>query len=242
MSNEKLQESLQPEVAAPVEQPVEQQADAVPEQAPEQKNNFEELRKQKARLERERDEALRLLKENEAQKSKTAIQQTDEAQYTMGLAENDIVEGKHLKQVNSEIKRLREELLRYQQQSSEMTTEARLKAQYPDFDSIVSKENVEALRIAHPEIAQTLNSSSDLYNKAASAYTLIKKLGINQPDIYAAEKARAQENASKPKPTASLSPQTGESPLSNANAFANGLSDDLKKNLYREMIESMKNK
>ncbi len=240
MSDETLQDALQPEVAVPTEQPTEQ---ATPEeQVTEQKNNFEELRKQKARAERERDEAMQQLKNIEAQKAQTAIQQTNEAQYTMGLAENDIVEGKHLTQTNNEIKKLREEVLRYQQQSSELTTEARLKAQYPDFDAIVSRDNIEALRSQYPEIAQTLNTSTDLYSKAASAYTLIKKFGIGQPDPFASDKAKAQANAAKPRPTASLSPQTGESPLSNANAFANGLTDDLKKNLYKEMIESMKNR
>jgi hypothetical protein len=98
------------------------------------------------------------------------------------------------------------------------------------------------LRAAYPEVAATINSSSDLYNQASSAYTLIKKLGIHNPDAYKAEKAIVQENAAKPRPTASLSPQTGDSPLSNANAFANGLTDDVKKQLYREMLDSMKNK
>lgn len=232
MSDEIIQETLQPEVAPEA---------ATPEPQQEQKNNFEELRKQKARVERERDEAMLQLRNFEAQKAQAVAQKQEEQRDSQGLAENDIVEGKHLKQVNSEMRQLREDLKKYQQQSTEMTTEARLKAQYPDFDTVVSKDNVEALRNAYPEIAQTLNSSSDLYNKAASAYTLIKKFGIGQPDPFAADRAKAQENAAKPRPSASLSPQAGDSPMSNANAFASDtLSADTKKQLYKEMLEAMK--
>lgn len=35
-----------------------------------------------------------------------------------------------------------------------------------------------------------------------------------------------------------LSPQQGDSPLSKANAFANGLTEDLKKQLQKEMFEA----
>lgn len=239
MSDETLQDALQPE-ETPVpdqnsEQPEEQ---AQQKQETERKNNFEELRKQKARLERERDEAYARLKEYEAQKAKPKEEQEDASYF--GLSESDIVEGKHLKAVNKEIKRLRDELSNYQQKSAEMTTEARLKAQYSDFDTVVSPENINALRDSYPEIAQTLNSSPDLYSKAVSAYTLIKKLGIHQPDLYAAERSRAQENAAKPRPSASLSPQSGDTPLTHANAFAEGLTPDLRKKLWSEMEEARK--
>jgi hypothetical protein len=53
-----------------------------------------------------------------------------------------------------------------------------------------------------------------------------------------ADKLRAQKNAAKPKPLASVNPQQGDSPLSKANAFANGLTDDLKKQLRKEMEDA----
>ncbi len=49
---------------------------------------------------------------------------------------------------------------------------------------------------------------------------------------------RIQKNASKPKPLASVNPQQGDSPLSRANAFANGLTEELKDQLRKEMSES----
>ena len=115
----------------------------------------------------------------------------------------------------------------------------RLKTQYPDFDNIVSRENLESLRLAYPEIAQTINSSSDLYSQAVSAYTMIKKLGIGVEDSFIEEKAAIQRNAAKPKPLASINPQQGDSPLSKANAFATSgkLTDELKAQMLKEMNE-----
>jgi hypothetical protein len=137
---------------------------------------------------------------------------------------------------------LEDQIKQYQQQSQLQTTEARLKAQYPDFDSVVSRENVELLKDRHPEIAYTLQQGQDLYATGVSAYTLIKKLGIQQEQTYEVDKQLAQRNAAKPRPLTSVAPQQGDSPLSRANAFANGLTDELKIQLRKEMAEAMKNK
>jgi len=51
-----------------------------------------------------------------------------------------------------------------------------------------------------------------------------------------------QANTAKPRPLTSVSPQSGESPLSRANAFAEGLTPELKKNLFKEMQEAKKNR
>lgn len=209
-----------------------------------QETNFKTLRANKDKLELERNEALEKLAKYEQQKadikpqSAPTIQESDD--YGLGLGEDDLAEGKHLRKINAHIKKLEEQVKGYQQQSSEIGVETKIKQQYPDFDKIVSKDNIELLRSLHPEIAQTINSSNDLYSKAVSAYTMIKKLGIVQEDNFQQDRDLAQKNAAKPKPLTSVSPQQGDSPLSNANAFANGLTNDLKKQLYREMIESAK--
>lgn len=196
-----------------------------------QERNFRMLRESRERAERERDEALRLLQVAQA---KELSNEED-----VKLAPDELVEWRH---VEKKIKRLEDQIKSYHQQTSETTTESRLKAQYADFDRVVSRENVEMLRAAYPEIADTLNSNPDLYTKAVAAYTMIKKLGIDEQDPYAADKQRAQQNAAKPRPLASVGPQQGDSPLSNANAFANGLTEDLKKQLLKEMIEAAKNR
>src|SRR5215831_198773 len=223
-------------------EPIEQQEAQAPVQAqPTQEEtslakNIRALREKAERLERERDEAIRY-----AQQFQQPQQQAPVEDDEVLLKPDELAEGKHLSKVQKQVKKLEQQLKQYEQRSTEMTAEARLKAQYPDFDKVVSKDNIEMLRMTYPEIAATLQSSPDLYNKAVSAYTMIKKLGIEpQQDLYEKDREMAQRNANKPKPLASLSPQQGESPMSRANAFANGLTDDVKKQLYKEMMELRK--
>lgn len=208
---------------------------AVKQSAPQE--SWKILREKAEKAERERDEAIRYIKEMQNRNQETPASVEEEDQTV--LEEDALVEGKHLKKVNKHIKNLENQLKQYQQQTALSATEVKLKSQYPDFDSVVSKENLENLRYAYPEIANTINSSTDLYSKAVSAYTMIKKLGISQADSFQEERALVQKNSVKPKPLASVSPQQGDSPLSKANAFASGkLTDELKKQLYKEMMES----
>jgi hypothetical protein len=216
------------EVAAP--EPI-----AKPEPESAQAKNFRTLRQQKEAVERERDEAVRIANEYAAK-----YQQPAEPEEDLGynLADNDLAEGKHLTKLAKEVKKLKQQLEGYKQKTSEEVTEAKIKSQYPDFDKVVTSENVQALRDMYPEIAQTLNSSTDLYGKSVSAYTMIKRFGIvPEEHKYQADIDRAQKNAAKPKSLATISPQQGDSPLSRANAFANGLTEGLQKELWKEMSE-----
>jgi hypothetical protein len=209
------------------------QQQAAPVEEDKREKNLKILRERSARAEKERDEAVRRLQEIESLKAQSTPQPEDDE---ITLGPDELAEGKHLSRVTRKIRKLEEELKSYRQQASVDTTEARLKAQYPDFDKIVTQENIELLRDAYPEIAQTIHSSSDLYSRAASAYTIIKKMGIAQDtSVFDADKIAAQKNSYKPKPTASISPQQGDTPLSKANAFANGLTPELQAQLLKEM-------
>lgn len=197
-------------------------------------DNLRALREKSERLERERDEYMRQLQE--AQSKKLDVDESD-----ITIDDSDVAEGKHLKKLQAEIKRLRKEADANRQQSTMTQAEIRLRAQYPDFDKVVSADNVNSLREEYPELAVSLNSNNDIYSKAVSAYTMIKKLGIHQEPVYAADKARIAQNANKPKPSATIAPQKSDSPLSQANAFANGLTPDLQKQLWAEMQALRKN-
>ena len=211
-----IRESTPPEVALEA-----QRSDSYSESNEER--NFRNLRNKAERLQRERDEAFMRLKSYETQ-------QPEEPD--LSIAPNDLAEGKHINKVHSKIQELENQLV-----------ETRLRAQYPDIDSVVSAENMAILQRDYPDIANTLGSSKNLYSKAVSAYTLVKKLGIsNGVGPYDQDKAMAQRNAAKPKPLASVSPQQGDSALSHANAFANGLTDSLKKQLQKEMADAMRNR
>lgn len=209
-----------------------------------QDRNWRELRERADRSERLEREAERLYRENEALRAAKYQQPQQQEDDEVNLAPDDIAEGKHLnkvgKKVDREIRKLQEELNQYKQQTAAAVMEAKVKSKYPDFDSVVSDENIARLRENHPELAQTLSASTDLYSTAVSAYTLIKRLGIYQERGYDHEKAIAQKNAAKPRPLASVSPQQGETPLTRANAFAHGLTTDLKEQLWKEMQAAKK--
>ncbi len=192
------------------------------------------------RVERERDELMRKLQEMEMARNPQQAQPKQEEDYT--IESDTLVEGKHLSKYDKKIRQLEDKLKGYEQQSNVTAAEVRLKTLYPDFDKVVSRDNIEQLRASYPELAETLNASStDIYSKAVSAYTLIKKLGISpNEDAYQQDKERALKNAVKPRPLTSISPQQGDSPLSKANAFANGLTDELKAQLRKEMYAAMK--
>lgn len=194
-------------------------------------NNMRALREKSEKITRERDEFARKLQELESQKQNDS---------DITIANEDLVEGKHIKQVTSEIKQLKSQLNEYKNAISQVTVETKLKNTYPDFESVVTPDNVESLRQSYPELAATIASSSDLYSKAVSAYTMIKKMGIIPDSKYDADKQVVQKNTQKPRPLTSISPQEGDSPLSRANAFANGLTTELKEQLRKEMFEHRK--
>jgi hypothetical protein len=197
--------------------------------------SFSKLRESKDKAIRERDEAYRLLKQYEDNKAPQQVV-SDDSDDDIGLESEDYAHGKHLSKVDKKVKKLEQQLKQYQQQSSAMTVEARILSQFPDYSSVVSDDNIAQLREEFPEMAQTLHSSTDFYSKAVSTYKLIKKLGISPDSTYDNEKAVVQRNASKPRSVASIAPQQSDSPLTKANAFQNGLTEELKSSLHKEMM------
>lgn len=200
-----------------------------------QAKNIREMRLTKERAEKERDEAYRKL---EAMKNYKPKEEPVEEDLNISIGADDLVEGKHLSKVEKKIQKLEKELADTKQASTAVSVESQLKNKYNDFDKVVSKENVEALARDYPELGNTLRSTSDLYSQAVTAYTMIKQMGIYAEDKFVEDKAKAEANAGKPRPLASVSPQQGDSPLARANAFANGLTPELKSQLLKEMNEA----
>lgn len=215
---------------------------AAPEPESAAKKSFRELSAAKKKAERERDEYLRRIEELERRTAPRAEPAPVEEDEDFHLGEDDIAEGKHISKVDKraqkKIKALEERLSRYETKTNEERAEATLRAKYPDFDKVVSMDNVAVLSEAYPELARSLQSTGDLYTKAVSAYTLIKKFGIYQESPFNSEKAVALKNVIKPRPLTSVSPQQGDTPLSRVNAFASGLTDELKAQLLKEMSAS----
>jgi len=202
--------------------PVQEEAQAAP---PSRANelNIRELRLKAARLEQERNEYYQKLQEQ--QKTTTP---------ELSLNPDDLVEWKH---VQKEIDKVRDELNSYKQHYSQQSAESRLRTQYPDFEAVVTPDTIETLRDQYPEIAASINANPDLYTKGSAVYTIIKKLNIAATHE---QHAKVEQNLQKPRPSTTVNPQHGDSPLSKANAFAQGLTPELRNQLFKEMQEAKK--
>jgi len=195
-----------------------------------QEVNMRELRLSKERAEKESLELQQRLARYEQQEAKK--------EETPDYGDDDFIEGKQLKK---EMASVRNQLKNYEKQAVSQADESRLKSRYTDFDKVVNADTIAKLRDEDPDFAETIAySTSSLYARGSSTYKKIKDLGLYVEDKHEKDRALAQQNASKPRPLNSVSPQQGDSPLSMANAFANGLTPDLKKQLWKEMQDASK--
>ncbi|TET75285.1 MAG: hypothetical protein E3J43_08560 [Candidatus Heimdallarchaeota archaeon] len=182
--------------------------------------NFRQMRETLA----QRDEELRVLRE--------ASDKSEE------LGNDDLVEGKHLKKGLSEIR----DLIRKTELN---TVPDKLKARFENFDNVVSKESLEKFRKIEPELYQTLQvdrganlSAEELFTKGVSAYKMIKSFGISPENKeFTSKKEQVQSNHRKPMSAQAIH---GSGAIHEANAFANGLTPDLRTQLNKEMIEAAK--
>ena len=226
--SESLSESAETPRAAAVE----------PQTAPvesSKERNLRILRERAERLERENEELRRSIPRQNEQK----VESPDE-DFDLGVRDDELVEGKHFGKVAQEIKNIRRELREAKEslaQSRNMSIETKLKSSNPDFDKVVTKENMNILAELDPEMYEVIQASPNLYAKAKTAYNQIKKYGIYTEDNYSIDKETVQKNSTKPRPSASISPQQGATPLSRANEFAGGsLTEDMRQKIWEETV------
>lgn len=221
-----------------VQQPVAQESH--------QQMNFRMIRERAEAAERRADEAMKYAMSLQQQNTpKQQVQVVEDDYSDIGLDDDGLAEGKHLKKVLKEMRELKREMHEYKTRSTNDTVEVKLKSQYPDFDNVITKENLETLSSMNPDLADMISNTPDMYKRAKLAYDMVKQFGIYKSGppakTYSAEKHIAQKNAAKPRPLTSVSPQQGDTPLSKANAFANGgLSEEMKAQYRREMAHYAK--
>jgi len=236
------------ELPADVEEEIEEteQEEPVAQAKPAPQDSFRTIRDAKDKAERERDalmsQILEMQARTKAQQPQPTVDPDDiDVDLDFNLDPDALVEGKDAKKLVNKIRFIEKQLKNYQSQTQSSAVEAKIRNQFPDFEKVVSQENVAILNEQYPELAASLRDTKDMYSKAASAYTVIKNFGIHKEDVYSNDRAKAVINSKKPRPLASVSPQQGDSPLSKANAFANGMTDELKEQLRREMFAARKN-
>jgi len=121
----------------------------------------------------------------------------------------------------------------------EEAIEARLKNEYKDLDKVLSPNNIEVLKARDPQFASIISSGKgapeDLYHRAIAAYSLIKKYGIYIEDNHADDRARVEENLSKPKPTSAIS--SGSESLGEFAEFANMDTEERRRAIFKKVME-----
>lgn len=130
-------------------------------------------------------------------------------------------------------RKIAEEVIRQREVS---TVDERLNLKHSDFKDVVTRENIELLKETEPELASSLYHIPDPYQQGVAAYKLLKKLGIGESKT-SPEKERAKANSQKP---ISVNAVTKQSAIGNAHLFENGLTKELKKQLYEEMKQAAK--
>ncbi len=187
-------------------------------------HNFDVMRKAVLKAEYERDlaqdQTVRMTQELKNQSS--SLDKDDD----LGIKDDEIAEGKHLRRLYKDLKQQKASVLQYQRKTDDTVMEAKILKRYPDFEAVVSPAKLKEFSEAEPELANSINDSSNLYNKAVSAYKLLKKFGIHKEDKFKEEKDRIDDNLAKPRAVSSVAPIAQTSPLSNASQFINGLSPE----------------
>jgi hypothetical protein len=226
------QQLMQPEQEAPQ---VEESAPEAPQFSPETVKSWRDLRLARERAEKERDDALRLLQMQQSQQKQVIQEDLD---LDIDLDDESYVPAKKMKAYGQKIRQLEEQILSSQRQNHAESARLRLKNKYPDFEAVVNPDTLEMLSVLQPEVTRLLDNNPDLYAGGITAYTMIKNMNIQPKEMYREDIQRIQKNATKPKPSVSINPQKGESPLSAANAFSQGLTDELRTQLLKEMNDA----
>lgn len=203
--------------------------------------NFRAIRESNARLQRQlEDERLAREHLQKAVEEKFAAQMApkeEERDELDDVSDDDWLTKKHAEKLAEKRAKAIVERMLAEERQTRMKEElpTKLKSQHQDFDSVVTKENVEYLKANKPHIAASLAATQDPYAQALAAYDAIKAFcpSIEQKD----EAQKMVKNASKP---GTLGAAQAPSPLSEAKAMERGLSPELKRKYQQEMIAAIR--
>lgn len=243
--SENVQEETTPEV---IEENATNESEESNQKDP--KSSWKELRAKAEKadqLQKERDEYYSLLKKihesavhQEQEQYKKQLQQYDsEEEFDLNsIDDDDLPDGKTVKKIIQQEQKRRKDLEGYikqqQQVAYENSVKTELKGKFNDFDDVVNLDNVKKLREMRPGLARTLHSNPDIKEKAIETYYAIKDLGIYEPQQYYQDRERVKKNMEKPRSTSTMGGRETNDPLSYANAFADGLTEELKAKLYQQ--------
>jgi len=184
------------------------------------------------RLLRERAErAERRLQELETQRAPQSQEDDD-----FDVDDEGLVEGKQLKKYAREAKIDFKQTKQQLEALNSAYAEMRLKAKYPDFDQVVTPENVKKLSEVDPVLYRSMMANPDLYEKGEAACKLIKSFVMAEK--YPEQDKRLQDNRAKPR-AAGTSGQTADTPLAHVNDYDRRvLTEERKEQLRRQVADA----
>lgn len=180
-----------------VEATVEAEAEVAPEKAPEppkddaQARNWAETRAALKEYQREIKELRSQLQHRDTPK-----QAEPDIYAELGINKDDLGTGEHLAKLYKELKSLKNEL----QKKEASSADERLRLKYPDFDQMLSEENVQYLLKNEPTLVESIKSNPDPYKQAEAAYRLAKRFCPRPEDESEAKEnmKKIAENQAKP--------------------------------------------
>lgn len=229
-----------------VEAPKQEKAQEAPQESQKEKSH-RILRERMEAAERRNAELERMVQMNMSQNQQsTKMQVVEDEDDDLGINDDAYVEARQFKKALSkqkkELKETKKQIEEYRAVNAAAQAEIRLKSQFTDFDSIVSKENLDKLASQKPVLYRSIMASQDIYDRGYTAYEMIKAAGIID-DTYADTDRKIEENKMRPRSAANASPQAGETPLARVGDYdRRTLTEARKEELRRQVYEAKKNK
>ena len=196
-----------------------------------QQENFKAMREETRRIQKERDlfeyqlEQMKL-QEQERNRPKQEVAPQEEFDFDINIDDSELVDAKQMKQVAKAHKQTRQELNDLKAMYRQATVESQVRMKYPDWDKVATPENISKFAKLEPELAETVRQNKDPYLQLVSIYKMIKGANIasNPVDVSSIDddRRRIEQNSSRPRPTASITPNHSSKPLSVANDYAVG--------------------
>lgn len=139
--------------------------------------------------------------------------------------------------LNKKIKDLQSLVQKNQAKETDYVIE-RLKSKFPDFDEVMSPDNITYLRQNNPALAKAIASLKDEpYEQGLAAYEALRHTQWYKQKDSMKDKEKIEQNQKKPVSVQSVRKQGA---LADANRFVNGLTPELKKALQKEMADARK--
>jgi hypothetical protein len=178
--------------------------------------------------------------ENQTPNKPVMVEEDDD----FDVPDDNFIEGRQVKKVirklKNEVREAKQQFREFQQQSSVSNAEVRLKSEFTDFNSVVSKENLERLASVKPSLYRSIMANQDIYDRGYAAYEMIKNGGIAM-ETYPDADRRIEENRAKPRSAATAPSQSSDSPLARVGDYdRRTLSEAQKDENMRRVYEAKK--